>query len=500
MDELESHLSSRFISLDLQGFVPTLSKHAVRDEKEDSNSGGGGDSVGPRSPPRAIVGATGGRGGHAHSHGLGLGLPSESTGSIDGTGRPITAPIIDNASVAERFIIPSRIPSLNLAITSSSSSSALIPPPRPQFTPLQLPLPFPTVGGTVSSSSASGVAMHRMRRESSNSSPITAAAAAGPGVGTGDGSSPSAELFPSSISPHQTPHSPHPYIYPPPSLSSSPVSSAGMGGVPIRRPGSRMGINPFKAHTLSSGSVSASASGSSPSLSIRQGLPSGVAAGGGGSPLSTGVSASFARGQPPSVASSTRVAFPPPPSGYGATPSSLGDRKVFEREYRTRMSSESERGDWDRDDKGRRGSSEDSSRERDGYRRASVGYPTGLGNTTPSGTTERPEDVTGAGGVGVPTRIPPTRKRYSSSFGNRYVGSIGSAGSGGVGSGAGESGGSTPASVSAGTGATGGVGGDEKGKGKEQAAAGVSVLFQLLSFRLFFSLFLSLRGTETVAD
>ena len=78
---------------------------------------------------------------------------------------------------------------------------------------------------------------------------------------------------------------------------------------------------------------------------------------------------------------------------------------------------------------------------------------------------ERQEDAIG---VGVPARTS-TRKRYSSSFGNRYAGS-----GGGVGSGAGEeSGRSTPASVSASTGAGGALeeGGD---KGKEQSAAGVS--------------------------
>jgi hypothetical protein len=83
-------------------------------------------------------------------------------------------------------------------------------------------------------------------------------------------------------------------------------------------------------------------------------------------------------------------------------------------------------------------------------------------------------------GTGVPTRIPSmTRKRYSSSFGNRYVGSVGSVGGGG-GVGSGESGRSTPASVSASTGATGGVGVLEDGKRKEQIAIGVSCFTTLL--------------------
>ena len=433
LDELESHLSSRFISLDLQGFVPTLSKHAVREEREDGTSG----VVGPgaRSPPRAIVGATeGGRGGQGRGLGLGLGtglgLPSggsaagfgESTSSISSMGRPVasgTNTTTDHASVAERFIIPSRVPSLG---PSSSSSSALIPPPRPQFTPFPLPLPFPTAGATSPSSDpssvVSGLALHRTRMESLNSPSITSP---GPGLGVAGGErSPSSEFFSSSISPHRTTQSPHPHAYPyqSSSLSSSPISGAGVGAVPIR---GGMGINPFKANTLSS--ASASASGSSPSLSIRQGLSSGLA--------SAGI-------------------------GHGATPSSLGDRKggLVERDYRGRISSESERGEWDRDD----------SRERDRHRRVSSGYNMAPGSGSPTiPNVERQED--GTGGVGVPTRIQPTRKRYSSSFGNRYVGSVGSGGSG-VGSGGGESGGSTPASVGGGTGAA--------TEGREQSATGVS--------------------------
>lgn len=422
LDELESHLSNRFISLDLQGFVPTLSKHAVREEKEDGGAGGAG--VGnARSPPRAIVGSTGGgRGGHGHSHALGLlgtGPSSalgfgESTSSMNSMGRPVatttSTKTSDNKTVAERFIIPSP---LNLAVTSSSSSSALIPPPRPQFTPLPVPLPFPTVGGATSSSSgASGLALHRMRRESSNS-PSFVAAVTSPGTGRA-----SPEVFSSSISPHRTSQSPHPYPYPSSSLSSSP------GAVPIRRNTATSGIsiNPFKGNTLSSTtSASVSASGSSPSLSIRQGLSL--------------------------AGSSTRAGFPPH-SPYGpSTPSSLGDRG----------------GDWDREDRDRRASNDGSSRERDRFRRSMGGQEDPIGS---------------GGGVGVPTRIPATRKRYSSSFGNRYVGSVGSVGGGGGGGGgSGESDRSTPASVSASTGAAGGVGvseGGGDGKGKEQSAAGVS--------------------------
>ena len=423
LEELESHLSNRFISLDLQGFVPTLSKHAVREEREDGSAGGSGLGS-TRSPPRAIVGSTGGRGGHGYSHALGLlGTgPSSAPGfgeSTNNMGRPVatsaSTKTSDNKTVAERFIIPSP---LNLAVTSPTSSSALIPPPRPQFTPLPVPLPFPTVGGATSSSSsgASGLALHRMRRESSNSP----SAIAGPGTGRA-----SPEIFSSSISPHRASsysQSPHPYPYPSSSLSSSP------GGVPIRRSTATSGIsiNPFKGNTLSSTtSASVSGSGSSPSLSIRQGISL--------------------------AGSSTRVGFPlPPPSPYGpSTPSSLGDRG----------------GDWDREERERRASNDGSSRERERFRRVSMGG-------------QEDAIVTG-GGVGVPTRVPSTRKRYSSSFGNRYVGSVGSVG-GGVGVGSADSDRSTPGSASAG--AAGGVGvleGGGDGKGKEQVATGVSLFLFL---------------------
>ena len=426
LDELESHLSNRFISLDLQGFVPTLSKHAVREEREDGNAGGAGVG-GARSPPRAIMGSTGGGRGthHGHSHTIGLigtGPSSppgfeESTGSM---GRPVatttSSKTSDKKTVAERFIIPSP---LNPAVTSSSSSSALIPPPRPQFTPLPVPLPFPTVGGATSSpsSGASGLALHRMRRESSNS-PSSGAALTGPATGRA-----SPEIYSSSsISQRTSSHSPHPYPYPSSSLSSSP------GAVPIRRNTTTSGIsiNPFKGNTLSSTtSASVSGSGSSPSLSIRQGLSL--------------------------AGSSTRTGFPlPAPSPYGpSTPSSLGDKGV----------------DWEREERDRRASNDGSSRERDRFRRMSMG-----------GGQQEEMMI----GTGVPTRIPSvTRKRYSSSFGNRYVGSVGSVGGGG-GVGSGESGRSTPASVSASTGggAAGGVGvlegGGGDGKGKEQNAVGVS--------------------------
>ena len=428
LDELESHLSNRFISLDLQGFVPTLSKHAVREEREDGNAGGTG--VGSaRSPPRAIMGSNGGgRSAHGHSHALGLlGTgPSSAPGFGDSTssmGRPVATTTSAKTSdkVAERFIIPSPV---NLAVTSPPSSSALIPPPRPQFTPLPVPLPFPTVGGATSSpsSGASGLALHRMRRESSNS-PSSVAGFTGPGTGRA-----SPEIYSSTTSHRTSSHSPHPYPYPSSSLSSSP------GAVPIRRNTTTSGlsINPFKGNTLSSTtSASVSGSGSSPSLSIRQGLSL--------------------------AGSSTRAGFPlPTPSPYGpSTPSSLGDRG----------------GDWEREERDRRASNDGSSRERERFRRMSMGG--------------QQEDAIG---TGVPTRTPSTRKRYSSSFGNRYVGGVG-----GGGAGSGESGRSTPASVSASTGAAGAEGGGD-GKGKEQNAAGVSclILFLILLLRFRCINFLSL--------
>ena len=107
--------------------------------------------------------------------------------------------------------------------------------------------------------------------------------------------------------------------------------------------------------------------------------------------------------------------------------------------------------DWEREERDRRASNDGgSSRERDRFRRMSMG-----------GQQQQEDGIVGTGTGGIPTRMPSiTRKRYSSSFGNRYVG--------------GESGRSTPASVSASTGAAGGVEGGGDGKGKEQNAAGVS--------------------------
>ena len=92
------------------------------------------------------------------------------------------------------------------------------------------------------------------------------------------------------------------------------------------------------------------------------------------------------------------------------------------------------------------------------------------------GQQQQEDGIVGTGGI--PTRMPSiTRKRYSSSFGNRYVG--------------GESGRSTPASVRASTGAAGGVGGGD-GKGKEQNAAGVSLFNWRFRYIHFMHVYLTL--------
>ena len=169
-------------------------------------------------------------------------------------------------------------------------------------------------------------------------------------------------------------------------------------------------VHPFTSNTISSGS------GSSPSLSIRQGV-SGHAPPTGGSPSGLGgihnlhsrqASSSSAR-VPPSPIGTTGFSnvqpHPSPPLSYVAsfTPSSLGDR-----ERRPGMSGSGSRASLDRD------------RER---RVSSVG--------------ERERDLPRTGrttheGVSVPMAMAmPPRKRYSSSFGHRYVSSVGSAAGGG---------------------------------------------------------------------
>uniref|UniRef100_A0A8H7XL66 Autophagy-related protein 13 n=1 Tax=Psilocybe cubensis TaxID=181762 RepID=A0A8H7XL66_PSICU len=334
LDELESLLSSRFISLDLEGFIPTLDKNRQRDSMSGSSlptSSGIRSSV-SRSPPRAIGKTTSG-----------------------GSGA-------DSVSVAERFILPSRVSSMgapSLGMTASSGTSALIPPPRPfpstnpsSNTPHAIPSqPIP----------ASGLAVNRLRKESLNSSSSSLLSTRDLPLGPPAGTS---------------------------SLSSSPVS----GALPIRRPNIGQ-VHPFKSNTFSSNS------GSSPSLSIRQG------AGGSGSPAGGPSVLSGATHSPignparlPPSPMSTGFVYPSPPAGATTfAPSSLGDRRP-----------------------GTSGSGASSERDRD--RRMSVNsFGQGSGIGMAGGGNGEVEE--GRAPVPVPM---PTRKRYSSSFGHRYAGSVGS--------------------------------------------------------------------------
>ncbi|PPQ88491.1 hypothetical protein CVT26_008129, partial [Gymnopilus dilepis] len=333
-----------------------------------------------RSPPRAIARVTSGA------------SASSSAGGVD------------SASIAEKFIIPSpaRVPStgplqpsmhpsLGLGTTGSSASSALIPPPRPFPTlpspsPVSVPTPTSTTSATATSPYTStsttqpipapGLALHRLRRESLNSSS-------------------------SSLSTRDLPYS---ATRQPPSLSSSPVSGAGgVGPVPIRRPNPLGAVHPFKSHTLSS------ASGSSPSLSIRQGgtgagpvsgspgvgmgLPSSLSGTGTGGGSHSRQPSSASPRFPPSPFSGSGIQPSPPPTGSSTfAPSSLGDRRP-----------------------GTSGSNA-SSDMRDRDRRISTQSLGGVGlGISTSGTSGVEADDTNARPSAVP--VPP-RKRYSSSFGH----------------------------------------------------------------------------------
>ncbi|KAF8964483.1 hypothetical protein BDZ97DRAFT_888430 [Flammula alnicola] len=308
-------------------------------------------------------------------------------------------PCLRVAGSAERFIIPSRVASIggapSLGISANIGSSALIPPPRPF--PSTNP---PNAGGNVAQPipAASGLAIHRLRRESLNSSSSSSLS----------GRDPQGPPYPN---PSPSPFATNPGTS---SLSSSPVS----GALPIRRPNINP-VHPFKSNTLSS------ASGSSPSLSIRQAPGSPVPS------LSGGTAGVGGHSRQPSSASpinpSARLppspigAAHPSPPGYATTfaPSSLGDR---ERRPGT--------------------SGSGASSERD--RRASMnsirmgspvpGGVVGAGGLIGGGITGTGDSEDGLGRMPMPV---PQRKRYSSSFGHRYTGSVGSAASGGVGSGSG---------------------------------------------------------------
>ncbi|KAF5309938.1 hypothetical protein D9619_010220 [Psilocybe cf. subviscida] len=374
VDELESVLSSRFLSLDKEGFIPTLDKNRQRDSISGSEasslpSSSGTRSVFSRSPPRAIA-----RG------------PSGGSGA-------------DNVSIADRFIIPSRVTSIGaptLGITSATGSTALIPPPRP----------FPTHPQTTNIPAqpipASGLALNRLRKESLNSSSSS--------VGRND-------PYTSTTHGGTT------------SLSSSPVSGAAAAAaaiaMPIRRP-SINPVHPFKSNTLSSASAS-------PTLSIRQVPPLSATSGSPvlfpSSPLSgTGVGMDALRSHTPTSQTSSpsmgaHARLPPSPMGSsgfaGIHPSPPG--------YNERTFSPSSLGDR------RPGTSGSSSNGAGSYqphhtfnRDRSTSTSTNA-NVSISGRVASPVPSTGGAGEGERQGVPvPQRKRYSSTFGYRYTGSVGS--------------------------------------------------------------------------
>lgn len=424
IDEREALLSSGFLSSDRDTdgrteFVPTLERHKQRDSISGSNL----NVPVPSSPPRAI----------------GLGRASSTGSAVKNA-----ASERSNNSLAERFLLPSRVASVGIGPSASTGSSALIPPPRP----------FPMIGGgnpiatntTITSNTnihtipASGLANH-LRRDSLTSSTSSSVSARDPFISTNhpNTTTPSAANVPLT-NPGTTPGTT--------SLSSSPS-----GGVPIRRPGINP-AHPFKSSTLSS------AGGSSPSMSIRQGVAGSPAGIGLGMPSSLGreVTIGLTGGshsrhpsfgssgmQPSPVIPGARLppllptnatsgtstssgaghAWPSPP-GHATTfaPSSLGaDRPRFGGFGGRGMSVE-----------------RDSDKEPDRDRRRSVQGVYGVGAGTESGI-----------GVDHPVPVPMApRRRFESSFGHRYTGSGGgSAGSGTSG------GGGTGASPSLGMGVAG---------------------------------------------
>jgi len=396
LDELESLLSSRFISLDLEGFVPTLDKNKQRDSLSGSSSlpnSSGIRSMLSRSPPKAI----------------GMGRTT-SAGSGIGAGPGVGA---DHPIVADRFILPTRLPSMGAPTTGTT---ALIPPPRPSF-------PFPSGNPSVAAAQpilGSGLAVHRLRKESLNSSSSSS-------ISARDRDNPYPANPP--FSPTATTAGGGGAS----SLSSSPIP----GALPIRKPHINP-VHPFKSNTISSGS------GSSPSLSIRQGVSGhgAVPFAGGGSP-SSGVGGILPHNLHSRQASSSSARVPPSPVHVASfAPSSLGDRD--------RRSGSGSRASLDKD-RERRGSS------------SGVGVAMGVGGGRDRETeTERNTHE----GMSVPMAMPP-RKRYSSSFGHRYVSSVGSATGGGV-VGAGSGAGSASASgsgISAGSGGKAMVEGGSPGSG-----------------------------------
>ncbi|KAF9440104.1 hypothetical protein P691DRAFT_167778, partial [Macrolepiota fuliginosa MF-IS2] len=333
IDELESVLSSRFISADLnagEGFVPTLNKSSSRQSQSHS----------PHRPQR------------------------------------------ENETIAERFILPSKNV---LPGSSASPRDPLARLRKESVASVHYTAPSPT-----------GSPRQRKQSLNSNSSPTSSIISQGP--------------FLSNSTTIQT-------------------TTAITSPLPIRRPN----LNPFKSNTISS------PSNSSPSISLRTGGPSS---------LSNPTNLTLNTNIPPTNSPLTTT-NPQPPTPLPQQPSSVSSNHSVHTHLRHASLSGGT-----------------STRppispiiptggaypfiERERERRMST-----LSNMS-VGERERVISNLGGGGeasggtspVPVP---PPTRKRYSSSFGHRYVGSGGS-NPGGVGTGAGEGGVGTVATTGGGSG------------------------------------------------
>ncbi|KAK7062709.1 autophagy protein 13 [Paramarasmius palmivorus] len=263
LDELESLLSSRFMSMDTgPEFTPTLVKNQQRDSLLSTHEGSPGSlplrTSLPLSPPRDIV--------RPNSR-----LPSNSS-------RPISRATPEDAeSIAERFVLPSR--------TASTGTS---PPHLGQHRALPITRATTTTSTTTAGSSPSG-ALARLRKESLQRATTSDSYLPG-------STSTSSHPFPSSVS------------------STSSIPPATSSPILVRRPALNP-VNPFKSGTLSD--RTSQASGLGLGFPTSGGIGSGAGTGGAsGSPSSF---SSSLRNQPspmsstglPSLSNFPRTGGPP---------------------------------------------------------------------------------------------------------------------------------------------------------------------------------------------
>ncbi|KIK58073.1 hypothetical protein GYMLUDRAFT_45621 [Collybiopsis luxurians FD-317 M1] len=408
IDERESLLSSRFMSMDTgtkeMEFTPTLVKNQQRDSMLSSAGGSlGTRSSLPRSPPREIPRRTSPPPrSHTQSHSR---APSDAD------------------SIAERFIIPSR--------TASTSNPT---PPLRQTSighPI-LPITRATTTSSPSSQPSPGLAA-RLRRESLGSTVAAAASDSYLPSTTGIGTSTSTQPlpFPSYVS--STP--PIPGIPGTSAPTSTSASSSPISPMAVRRPGLNP-INPFKSNTLTGVAASSAGSsrvssalgtrllpGSSPSRA--GGIPESSLALGGTSSSNTGLGSLSSLSNLSNLPAPTAGPLPlgkpsPPPHVHSFAPSSLGAASA------------------------------------------------GTGTSASSGSVSNSAAATvGAAAATDEIAIPFRRKRYSSSFGHRYSSparggaSVGSS----VGGGGSQGGGSTEGGILVGSSRSGGSG--SAGGGRE---------------------------------